>query len=410
MTTWIIEPRDPVIFRDGRPFNATPGARAESLPFPFPSTLAGAARTRAGRDESGTFVAAPDAVRRIAIRGPLLVRLDQDGAGARLLAPAPADALLAAIEGEERQVMRRRVVPLQPFDGALYHRPAEAPRETWLPVGPVTPNASKLISGAPRYWYWPEFEAWLTSPAEGPVVPASLGLPGPTPESRMHVGIDPKTGRAAEHQLFQTNGLAFATFPSRFPGGGDGDEAVRRLSQIVPLGLVLDVTIPSGSAFRIRPGLDWLAGERRLVHWRTGDLTLPACPPKISDIVARQGACRLVLLTPAHFRRGAVPEWLLQPREGVRPALYGMAVPRAQVVSGWSYEDGRRGPKPSRRLAPAGSVYFLRLDGDEAARRRWVETLWMRCVSDDEQDRLDGFGLAVIGAWDGKPAQMTIGE
>jgi hypothetical protein len=25
----------------------------------------------------------------------------------------------------------------------------------------------------------------------------------------------------------------------------------------------------------------------------------------------------------------------------------------------------------------------------------------MRCVSDERQDRLDGFGLAALGAWDG---------
>ncbi|MFZ2521089.1 MAG: type III-B CRISPR module-associated Cmr3 family protein, partial [Anaerolineae bacterium] len=31
MKTWLIEPRDPLIFRDGRPFSASPGARAKTL-------------------------------------------------------------------------------------------------------------------------------------------------------------------------------------------------------------------------------------------------------------------------------------------------------------------------------------------------------------------------------------------
>ncbi|NTV66005.1 MAG: hypothetical protein HGA65_21065, partial [Oscillochloris sp.] len=56
-------------------------------------------------------------------------------------------------------------------------------------------------------------------------------------------------------------------------------------------------------------------------------------------------------------------------------------------------------PKATRRLAPAGSVYFLRLAGTEDAIRAWVEQTWMQCVSDNQQSRDDGFGLAVLGIW-----------
>ena len=48
MTLWRIEPRGPLIVRDGRPFGLNPGARAESLDFPFPATIAGARHHRAG--------------------------------------------------------------------------------------------------------------------------------------------------------------------------------------------------------------------------------------------------------------------------------------------------------------------------------------------------------------------------
>jgi CRISPR-associated protein Cmr3 len=48
MTVWIMEPHDPLLVRDGRPFGSNPGARARSLLFPFPSTIAGGMRTRAG--------------------------------------------------------------------------------------------------------------------------------------------------------------------------------------------------------------------------------------------------------------------------------------------------------------------------------------------------------------------------
>lgn len=67
-----------------------------------------------------------------------------------------------------------------------------------------------------------------------------------------------------------------------------------------------------------------------------------------------------------------------------------------------------RQPKPARRLAPAGTVFFLELSGSDEAISKWVQTTWMSCVSDEEQDRLDGFGLAVIGTWDGKPRPMEV--
>jgi CRISPR-associated protein Cmr3 len=64
-------------------------------------------------------------------------------------------------------------------------------------------------------------------------------------------------------------------------------------------------------------------------------------------------------------------------------------------------------PKPSRRLVPAGSVYFLKLDGSDAAIDQFIDATWLQAISDDEQDRRDGFGLALFGAWDGVPRPMN---
>lgn len=78
-----------------------------------------------------------------------------------------------------------------------------------------------------------------------------------------------------------------------------------------------------------------------------------------------------------------------------------MALGRPLVVSGWDLKANR--PKPSRRAVPMGSVYFLRFpegwDGDRIA--RWLEEVWFQNLSDEEQDRKDGFGLAAVGLWDG---------
>src|SRR6266446_9986611 len=78
MAIWIIEPRDPLIVRDGRPFGPDPGARATSLPFPFPSTTTGGVRTRAGLNDRGIFDLAGkqlEDLKQLSVRGPLLVQL-----------------------------------------------------------------------------------------------------------------------------------------------------------------------------------------------------------------------------------------------------------------------------------------------------------------------------------------------
>ena len=96
-----------------------------------------------------------------------------------------------------------------------------------------------------------------------------------------------------------------------------------------------------------------------------------------------------------------------------RRRIVGMAVPRAQVVSGWDYaapktvngatKYGR--PKATRRLASAGSVYFLTLQGTADAIGAFVDRVWLQCVSDGVegedigQNNRDGFGLAAVGVW-----------
>src|SRR6266536_998598 len=104
MSIWIIEPHEPLIFRDGRPFSTNPGASANSLPFPFPSTTTGGVRTQAGLDGHGIFTRTSEEVLRLHVRGPLLVQLPVNGSEPEKLdwlAPAPADALLLKPEKDQ---------------------------------------------------------------------------------------------------------------------------------------------------------------------------------------------------------------------------------------------------------------------------------------------------------------------
>ncbi|MEA4883825.1 MAG: type III-B CRISPR module-associated protein Cmr3 [Clostridia bacterium] len=390
MTVWVIEARDPLIFRDGRPFDAVPGTRAVSLPFPFPSTTAGALRTRAGQDGEGRFQKdAISWVKQIAVHGPLLVELDKNtGDIARWLVHSPSDALLLEPEPPDgARAALKRLVPL------------EAPPDvhTDLPeglslVGMPKPDFRKPIKKAPRYWYWEAFEEWLVNPEDQSVDLEGIGHDGPTREARVHVGIDPETGAADVEKgaLFQTRGLEFTR-----PRGGSNPGDAHRLALAV-----------ATETLNLPDGLGFLGGERRLAVWRKSDSSLPACPDRLKSHIRRNRHCRVVLLTDAHFETGWRPTWLLNQIDGVTPGLKAIAIGRPHVVSGWDMAE--RGPKPARRLAPAGTVLFLELSGDDDAIDRWVDRIWLSPVSDGEQDRLDGFGLAALGVWYGTLQRMEV--
>ncbi len=404
MTIWIIEPRDPLIVRDGRPFGPDPGARATSLPFPFPSTTSGGARTRAGLDSDGTFKYTGnkkqlDLLKQLRVRGPLLVPLTSDRNDIeqdKWLVPAPRDALLFPAQQTamgEATALVQQLVPLQlPKDAQTDFNQEKLPL-----VGQTLYDKHKPLDEVPRYWYWNIFQAWLHDPSQldGKIKPLSeLGLGGPVREQRLHVSIDADKEVAREGMLFLTSGLEFT-----FPGKGD-----QRLKDAQRLALAIDVD--DNKQFTPSAGLAGFGGERRIVSWRKSSAILPSCPPTLEQAIIANKACRVFLLTPAYFEKGYHPTWLSNEtaRYGIAVELKAIALQRPQVVSGWDLEFRR--PKPSRRLAPAGTVLFLSMEGSKAAMSDWIRNTWMQCISDDEQARTDGFGLAVLGTWSGQPVVM----
>lgn len=392
MKAWLIEPRDSVIFRNGRPFNASPGARAKTLSYPFPSTIIGAARTRVGRDKEGHFNASLiDDLLRKKLRGPLLVELDEGGQVVDWFFPTPADALL--LRHEPYKEDKARLVPLTVLDNP----PSVSTDLTGLKlVGTVANEPGKPHPKAPTFWQLKKFKAWLLEPKTyDDVQLEEMGIPGLVRESRMHVSIADDTQTAEDGALFQTAGLEFTILPQ-------GPEAAPPL---LADGARLSLAIQTDAA--LSPGLGFLGGERRIARWSPLDGGFPPCPEDVRKKIKTDNHCRLILLTSALFNDGYMPGWIKGCASGVTVSIEAAAVNRYQTVSGWDYD--KRLPKPTRRLAPAGSVYFLKLNSDaDGATDRFINAVWMHNISDDPQDRLDGFGLAVLGVWDGVPKNMEM--
>lgn len=397
MTIWLIEPRDPLIVRDARPFGPNPGARAKSLSFPFPSTIAGGVRTNAGKDsKTGVFDTSNEnvkVVKGIGVRGPILFNADADNDEERWLLPAPADALLLKPSTGDEMAQLHQLQPLACPAGVQSDLP-----EGLLPVGLPQPEKSKPHKNAPQFWYWKHFSAWLVSPQEGEVSLEELGLRQLSQDRRMHVAIKPETLTGDDGALFSTSGLEFTYIPhiAELP----------QLSQNKRLAVAVAVQDSTLETLEIDAGLASLGGERRLMHWQRCEASLPQMPDGLLASIVATGYCRVILLTPAYFEQGWRPTWLCEERKGVKVELKATAVDTPQVVSGWDFVA--KGPKPTRRLAPAGSVYYLKLDGSPEAIAAWVEDIWFKNVSDLPEDRLAGFGLAAVGAWDGKPATLQI--
>jgi len=375
LTTWLVVPHDPLIFRDGKPFTATPGARAVSVPFPFPSTLAGAARTLSGFVAHGGIwnKAVIQQVLEYRVVGPFLFDRKRE----EVLFPAPQDALLLSGPHNERQVER---IPLQPtahFQDVLTNLP-----EGWQLVAPVVHRKAKPHPRPPAFWRWSQMKAWLEQPQQGVLSLDALGIESLPVDYRMHVSIQRDSGTAEEGALFQTGGLTFVYAPQE-----------TALGEAAELGLLVQTDAP------LQAGLDTLGGERRVVSWELANPNwLPSCPDGVRKALLATRRGRLILATPAYFEQGVRPMWVCEHPSGVKLRIVGAAVGRPVHVSGWDYE--KRAPKPTRRLAPAGSVYFFEIEvGDESAIERFVDAVWLNPISDDEQARRDGFGVALLGAW-----------
>lgn len=390
---WIIEPRDPLIARDGRPFGPDPGARASTLPFPPPSAIIGGLRHKAGMDANGRFDSSPatiDRVKQLRLRGPILAELeDETDVVRQFLFPAPADALVLAPAGSSAETDLARVLRLAPrelSDTVVTNLP-----DSLQPVMPALRVLDKVSSRAPRFWHQSAFERWLVDPRDDQTVTSDeLGIAALEQDARMHVSVLPESQTAREGALFQTRGLEF-TWRDRKAQQRESVFVARRLGLAAAFENETGAYAPSHFSGGFAP----LGGERRLMRWKTVAVTLPAPPCGLVERIVANRRARVILVSPAIFRDGYRPP-LAWERGGVVAQIKAAVVPRAQVISGWDLHEGK--PKPTRRLAPAGSVYFIEWPAN-ADVRAWIDATWMQNVSDDEQDRRDGFGLAVLGVW-----------
>jgi CRISPR-associated protein Cmr3 len=104
---------------------------------------------------------------------------------------------------------------------------------------------------------------------------------------------------------------------------------------------------------------------------------------------------KLVLITPAIFKKGWIPAWINEntlegEKDGVRIKLSACSIGKYILIGGWDMAKDE--PKPMRKAVPAGSVYYFEiLEGKDKVK----EVFHLQNISDIYPE--EGFGLGLIG-------------
>ncbi len=435
VVTALIQPRDPLVLRDARPFSADPGARAFSLPWPLPRTIAGALRTAigasAGIDWNQCDGADARRVRReLAVHGPLLAAQDTAGNWTPYV-PAPRDVLFYRDKEDSRMLHPMVLRPDAPNaalgEGCDLPRPPKTLPDKATGYDRALHNTElrplsgmhdvKPDIGVPKWWALSDAVDWLNDPA-GHAIPSTVSAPGEPDapqrlrgvgelpvDTRVHVSIDSSSLTNVEGALFTTESRAF---PDAAAHGWPA--------------LAMVCSIRGGLANTLADGFLPLGGERRLARVTRARTSHPWPPAPIAyptdEQIARADGLRLLLVTPALFLHGWLPDWIGNGTitglrgQKVKLKLAGAAIDRRIPVSGWRLAAREKtdtqgeqppGPRATRYAVPAGGVYFFAFDEgyrpDTNAIRQIWDSLWLAPVSDHQVDRDDGFGLALPGLW-----------
>lgn len=119
---------------------------------------------------------------------------------------------------------------------------------------------------------------------------------------------------------------------------------------------------------------------------------------QIKNIVDRTKRFKIVLITPAVFRKGWLFDWvdsntMLAKMDNFEIKLVGAIVGRPTFIGG--FDLVKRAPKEMKKAVPSGSVYYFEiLKGDLD---KIFDFFWMKTVSEERGQ--EGLGISIIGGY-----------
>lgn len=377
--------RDGLFLKDAKGWTTSALGRASTLNWPFPSTIRGALRTAWGLEQEGKnggklweprdWLTHTEPLRLTAMLPLRRARSGEPWSFAHRMWPAPSDAYV--IKGGD---VPHYLTPHAPPDklGSLGSGDDPALEALWH-VRPPDKIGKEKPGKPPAWWTEAELVAWLCGEQGVTFAERTRDIPA---RDQVHVTIDTKTGTAAESQLYGTRVIE--------PLDKHGNEWAMGVRVRWPTPLYKLKTLSAG-------------GKRRLVYPQEA-ADLWALPTKLTDAFKRgPRGLRLILATPAEFAQGWLPDGFMARGTEYRGKLPGVSgelilraacVPRPVHVSGWDMAN--KEPKPTRRLVPAGAVYFFERADDQPFTADDAAKLWCAQLG---LHREDGQGVIVPGIW-----------
>lgn len=379
MNYYWIDALSSLVFRSGKPFGAQ--SDTHDIVFPFPSSVAGVIRTLSAQQKNNDFSGKFDVeqLKKITANGIFLAQQD-DAGNPKLFAPKPADALYLKNQ-DTNQIELVRLMP----QAIPENSGCDLPHADLLPVQ-LPLNRKGKAQGGKAFWLLSDWLDWHNGKKLTFDDIQQNGVNLPEIDARTHVAIDRITQTSLDQHLFQTAAYDFANQRKKHHQGWEETR----------LGFVI-ATPEELANDAVRFG-----GEGRLSRLEKVNLT--ENPFRKPEINCKK--IKLTLLTPAIFAQGWLPAWLdkdtlegtltLSDNVNVRLKLCAVAMDRWLPVSGWDLAEHK--PKATRKAVGAGSIYWFEILNDDV-NANTLTSLAYQAISDDEQDKRDGFGIVAITEW-----------
>jgi len=385
-----IRPNDVLFFRDGRPFDAGSDNTARMIFPPSPTTFYGAIRSAimsqqnvnfselklSGKlSDSLTEVAIDNNNRTLTISDFGLARKRSDSI--ERVFPVPAD-----IVKEKEKENFYIVAPVLRDNYAT-----NFPNESLLPLN-AKEQSNKILEACSEYFL---NENGLTAYLLNRTLNKDHFIKKEkvyTPDNRVGIKRNNKTFSSEEGFIYS---LEFAYLNKKY--GLSNEE----------FGFILEINSQLLSANTIDLKSLRLGGESRSAFYEIVEKWKEIPQPEINNRI------KLILLTPAIFENGWIPDGLTEINidnkkvlqgeiNGAKIKLISVAVERYSGIGGWDILKGRS--KPLKRAVPAGTVYFFETADEKGFNINEIDNkLFMKSIMKDENLRKEGLGLTIIGVW-----------
>lgn len=366
----VIEPLDPVFFRDGKPFEKGEDSWASSLALPLPSTILGAFRSLylshrpIPRENLNTQ---NDPSTNLRIQGIFLRSHNST------FVPLPNDLVKRKMDSSNDSLLELVMSPTNSLQTSNQSK-------TVLPEGHLdcflgsSENVEAVQHGLLSL---ADLEDYLEQ--EATIYPLETLENRIVSEPKVGIGRNLHSHQANEGQLYRV-----------------------QMQRWKDLQLIVDLDVSALDEVQqdwFKEGWIKLGGEGKVAHFQKWQ----SHPIAFSKPKLKQGdRFKLYLLTPSVFQRGWLPKWI-DPQtkkstdyfKSCRLKLITAAIGKPVLISGFDMKANR--PRGKQQGVPAGSVYYFEVeDVQKSEGQELIDKLHYKSIAEDSEMNRAGFGVTLV--------------